>query len=111
MHAGGFLPYQIGRLDHGFRVRHETKANINSPPSSYLRRFYFDTITHASVPLKFLVELVGADRIVLGTDIPFDMADTHFEDFLSPLEVEVQAAKMINGGNAIRIFGLDDGSI
>ncbi|MFQ5856698.1 MAG: amidohydrolase family protein [Anaerolineae bacterium] len=111
VHAGGFLPYQIGRLDHGFRMRSETSAAIDSPPSGYLRRFYFDTITHASRPLEFLVNLAGADRVVLGTDIPFDMADTHFADYLSAAEVDDQAVEAINAGNAIRIFGLDRGSI
>lgn len=109
VHAGGFLPYQIGRLDHGFQVRSETSASIDAPPSSYLRRFYFDTITHASRPLEFLVDLVGADRVLLGTDIPFDMADLHFADYLSALEVEQQAVETISSGNAVRIFGLDKG--
>jgi aminocarboxymuconate-semialdehyde decarboxylase len=106
VHAGGFMPYQIGRLDHGFRVRSETSAAIKSPPSSYLRRFWYDTITHASIPLKFLIELVGSDRVVLGTDVPFDMADTHFEDYLSAAEIDHGAIEAITGDNAMRIFGL-----
>src|SRR5687768_9820199 len=57
VHAGGFMPYQIGRLDHGFRVRSESNAAISAPPSTYLRRFWYDTITHAARPLKFLIEL------------------------------------------------------
>ena len=111
VHAGGFMPYQIGRLDHGFRVRAETCADIKSPPSSYLRRFWYDTITHASIPLRFLIELVGSDRVVLGTDIPFDMADTHFEEYLSAAELDRQALEAITGGNAMHIFGLDRRSI
>lgn len=107
VHAGGYLPYQIGRLDHGFRVREETSAVISQPPSSYLRRFYFDTITHASVPLGFLIDLVGADRVVLGTDIPFDMADTKFAGYLSELGLDNETASAIDGRNAVRIFDLD----
>lgn len=106
-HGGGFMPYQIGRLDHGFRVRSETRANIDAPPSSYLRRFYYDTITHASTPLKFLVELVGADRVVLGTDIPFDMEDLNFEGYLAETGLDDHSLAAINGGNAGRIFSLD----
>jgi aminocarboxymuconate-semialdehyde decarboxylase len=105
-HGGGFLPYQIGRLDHGFRVRPETKLNISSPPSSYLRRFYYDTITHAAIPLKFLVELVGADRVVLGTDIPFDMADHHFAAYLAAARLDEQSVQAINSKNALRILGI-----
>lgn len=107
VHAGGYMPYQIGRLDHGFRVRSETNAVIDAPPSTYLRRFYYDTITHAAVPLQFLVELVGADRVVVGTDIPFDMADTRFAEYLATVDVDDQAMAAINGANAARIFGLD----
>jgi len=106
-HGGGFLPYQIGRLDHGFRVRSETKLNISLPPSSYLRRFYYDTITHAAIPLKFLVELVGADRVVLGTDIPFDMADHQFANYLAAAKLDEQTVQAINSKNALHILGLD----
>jgi len=107
VHAGGFMPYQVGRLDHGFRVRSETSAMIDTPPSTYLRRFYCDTITHAAVPLKFLIELVGADRVVLGTDIPFDMADLHFTDYLAATGLDEQTVQTITADNASRIFHLD----
>src|SRR5687768_5396722 len=59
VHGGGFMPYQIGRLDHGFRVRTEARASISSAPSTYLRRFWYDTITHAGTPMRFLIELAG----------------------------------------------------
>jgi aminocarboxymuconate-semialdehyde decarboxylase len=106
VHAGGFLPYQIGRLDHGFRVRPETRANIDAPPSSYLRRFYFDTISHAGLPLKFLVDLVRADRVLLGTDLPFDMADTNFIEHLRALPGDAESIEAITSKNAILLFGL-----
>lgn len=107
VHAGGFMPYQIGRLDHGYKVRKETSAKISAPPSTYLRRFYFDTITHATVPLKFLVNLVGADRVVIGTDIPFDMQDLYFTDYLAEAGLDPQSLAAINSGNARRIFGIN----
>lgn len=71
-HGGGFLPYQVGRLDHGHRVRPEAKGCARSP-SEYLRRFVFDTVTHNPEATRFLVSLVGADRVAFGTDLPFDM--------------------------------------
>lgn len=108
VHAGGFFPYQIGRLDHGFRVRAETRAAITSPPSTYLRRFWYDTITHAGKPFEFLIDLVGADRLVVGTDLPFDMADARFREYLSTgayaLAPATRAA--VTGGNAIALFAL-----
>lgn len=106
VHAGGFLPYQIGRLDHGFRVRSEAKGHIENPPSTYLRRFYYDTITHASRPLRFLVDLVGADRVMLGTDIPFDMADHRFQVYLDEAGVSAQDLARITSENAVNVFGL-----
>ena len=106
VHAGGFMPYQIGRLDHGFNVRQETSAHIQKRPSEYLRRFYFDTITHAPAPLAFLVDLVGEDRVILGTDIPFDMADTDFSRIIEQAQLPPNATTAIESGNARELFNL-----
>lgn len=75
LHGGGFLPYQIGRFDHGWKVRAEANARIDRAPSEYLDRFFFDTLTHDRASLEFLLQRVGADRLALGSDYPFDMAD------------------------------------
>lgn len=75
VHGGGFLPYQIGRLDHAYAVRPEPKVSLDRLPSEYLDRFFMDTITHADAQLDFLASLIGTERLVLGTDIPFDMGD------------------------------------
>lgn len=74
-HGGGFAPYQIGRLEHGHRVRPETRRLTSTPPGNLLRRLFFDTITFNPLALRYLADLVGAERIVLGTDAPFDMGD------------------------------------
>lgn len=71
-HGGGTIPYIIGRLDHGYRVRPETKT-IPKPPSEYLKQLYFDTITHDDAMLAYLVGRVGYQHVVTGTDRPFDM--------------------------------------
>jgi len=71
-HGGGTLAAIAGRLDHGYRVRPETKT-IPKPPSEYLSQLYFDIITHDDVLLAYLVERVGFRSIVVGTDRPFDM--------------------------------------
>ena len=72
-HAGGALPFLIGRLDRVHRVRTEARERLRRPPTAYLRRLYFDTITHHGPALEYLVGLVGADRVVLGSDYRFDM--------------------------------------
>ena len=71
--AGGFLPYAIGRFDHGHAVRPECRRFISRPPSHYLQRLYFDTITHSPRALGLLLETVGPERVMLGSDFPFDM--------------------------------------
>lgn len=107
VHSGGFMPFQIGRLDHGFRVRQESRVAITSPPSTYLRRFWYDTITHASAPLAFLVNLVGADRVMFGSDLPFDMADIHFQKYFAEAAFDRATLDAITGGNAAALFGLE----
>lgn len=76
-HGGGFVPYQIGRLAHGYAVRPEPKMKSASSPLDLIKRFYFDTITHHPAALRYLIDLVGADRIAIGTDAPFDMGLDH----------------------------------
>jgi aminocarboxymuconate-semialdehyde decarboxylase len=71
-HGGGTLPYIIGRMDHGYRVRPETKS-LPKPPSTYITQLYFDFITHDDPMLAYLVNRVGYKHVVVGTDRPFDM--------------------------------------
>jgi aminocarboxymuconate-semialdehyde decarboxylase len=71
-HGGGALPLLIGRIEHGWRVRPECKHLARSP-RDYLRRFHYDTITHSAEALTYLIDLVGPDRVLLGSDYCFDM--------------------------------------
>src|ERR1700755_2848340 len=72
-HGGGFVPYQAGRFVHGWHVRAEPKSKLAKPPPESLKRFYFDTIVHSKEALAFLVGNAGTDRVLLGSDYPFDM--------------------------------------
>jgi len=74
-HGGGFVPYQIGRFVHGHRVRAETRAQSTSDPRELLRRFYFDVLLHDPKAIRHLIDQVGPDRLMLGTDAPFDMGE------------------------------------
>jgi aminocarboxymuconate-semialdehyde decarboxylase len=71
-HAGGTFPWLIGRLDHGTKVRPELR-HMKKLPSEYLRRFTYDTIGHNDAINQALIDMVGADRVVLGSDYCFDM--------------------------------------
>jgi aminocarboxymuconate-semialdehyde decarboxylase len=72
-HGGGYTCFGIGRMDQGWQVRSEARVNISQPPSAYLRRFYYDCLTHSEAALRLVIDTVGADRVVLGTDWPADM--------------------------------------
>ncbi len=74
-HGGGFAPYQIGRLMHGHAVRAETRAKTKTSPKDLLKRIYFDSLVFEPQALRYLIDLVGADHICIGTDSPFDMQD------------------------------------
>ena len=71
-HGGGYLPTYVGRSDHAWHVRPDAHT-CAEPPSSYLRRLWFDSLVHTPQALRALVVAVGADRVVLGSDAPFDM--------------------------------------
>ena len=73
-HGGGYTCYGIGRMDRGWQVRSEARVNIQQPPSTYLRRFYYDCLTHSEEALRYLIDMVGIERVVFGTDWPADMA-------------------------------------
>src|SRR6185369_13854363 len=74
-HGGGLLPFNIWRLDHSYGLRPELKRTVPRKPSEYLQRLYFDTIVHSVAALEFLIKIVGADRVVIGTDYPMAMGD------------------------------------
>jgi aminocarboxymuconate-semialdehyde decarboxylase len=106
-HAGGTLPGMIGRLDHGTKVRPEL-AHMKQPPSAYLRRFTYDTIGHDDRINLNLVRLVGADRVLLGSDYCFDMGLAEPVQTVNRLTDLAQAERdQILGRNAARLLGLD----
>jgi aminocarboxymuconate-semialdehyde decarboxylase len=74
-HGGGFAPYQIGRWEHGWRVRPEPRLKIASDgPRHFFANLFFDSLTHDPVSLRMLGERMGWDHVMLGSDYPFDMA-------------------------------------
>lgn len=107
MHGGGYLPYQIGRLDHGHRVRPEC-VGCRRAPSAYLDRFWHDTVTHARKPLGFLVDLVGSTHVLFGTDFPFDMAAGPVGEQLDGIELSAGQRQAVAGGNAMSLFGIPE---
>ncbi len=73
-HAGGYVPYAMDRMDHGWKTWPGSRGRSRDLPSTYLRRFCYDTVTYTDRNLRFLIDMVGADRVVFGTDWPAPMA-------------------------------------
>ena len=106
-HGGGYTCYGIGRMDRGWQVRTEARANISQPPSAYLRRFYYDCIVYTESALRFLIDTVGADRVVFGTDWPYDMALDWPVSWILAMESLTQAEKeAILWRNLERLLGI-----
>src|SRR5262245_55115385 len=104
-HAGGVLPILIGRIDHGWRVRKETK-HLAQAPSTYLRRFTYDTIAHSKPIMEFVISMVGADRVMVGSDYCYDMGYTQPVQFVDQLNLSPEDRRMILGGTAARLLKL-----
>ena len=105
VHSGGYFPYQAGRLKHARTVRPEL-GESPADPWAYVGRLVFDTITHDRGALEYLVRRVGADNVVMGTDLPFDMATPRpMEELLAA--VDATAAKKITESNPARLFGFN----
>lgn len=106
-HGGGAMPYIGGRWDHGWRVM-EQAHSVPEPPSEYVRRLYFDTLVHCDLARAYLVDLVGADRVVLGSDYPFAMGDDDpVRTLLDSVGIAPHAKETILGASAARLLSID----
>lgn len=105
-HGGGYLLAALGRLEHAYRVRPETPRDTDQPPRGQARRFLFDTLTHDERGLRHMVDVLGSDRVVLGTDFPADMGQPDAVTSIrsSGLFTADEQAAML-GGNLARVLG------
>jgi aminocarboxymuconate-semialdehyde decarboxylase len=108
-HGGGFVPYQAGRFLHGWHVRKEPKSKLPKPPTESLGRFYFDTIVHSKDVLEFLVGNAGVDRVLLGSDYPFDMGMPDGVLQVRGLSIPAGDQSSILGGRAKALLGAAGG--
>ena len=107
-HGGGTCPLLRGRWEHAWRQHLILDTPITRPPSEHFSKLYFDTLTHSTPVLSYLVDTVGPERIMLGSDYPFGMGD-----YTPPVSVQAlprltdAQRDAIFSANAIRVFGLD----
>ena len=106
-HGGGYTCYGIGRMDHAWKVRSEARVHVTQPPSTYLRRFYYDCIVYTEDALRYLIDTDGVDRVVFGTDWPYDMAlDWPVSWILGMKSLSAEEKDAILGKNLERLLNL-----
>jgi len=107
VHGGGYLPAYSGRIDHAWGARSDARADLPEPPTSYLKKIYFDSVVFTPHQLEMLVRVFGADKILMGTDYPFDMGEYDPIGHLASVEAfDPSTIAAIAGGNARRLLGL-----
>jgi len=107
VHGGGYLPAYSGRIDHAWGARSDSQAELPQPPTTYLKKIFFDTVVFTPHQLEYLVDLFGADHILMGTDYPFDMAEYDPIGHVASVEsFDANTVAAIAGGNAKRLLGL-----
>ncbi|BBC31801.1 Amidohydrolase [Streptomyces graminofaciens] len=105
-HGGGYLPTHIGRSDHAWQARSDAGAGCAHLPSSYLKRLYFDSLVHDPHVLRALIAAAGADRVLLGSDFPFDMGTEDPVGALRAARLPDADFHAVRGGNAAALLRL-----
>jgi aminocarboxymuconate-semialdehyde decarboxylase len=107
-HGGGAFPSTIGRIQHGFEVRPDLCAVDNDvSPKSYLNRIYLDSLTHESMMLDYLVKLMGAERIALGTDYPFPLGELQPGKLIAEMPYDARTKERLLSGTALEWLNMD----
>jgi aminocarboxymuconate-semialdehyde decarboxylase len=107
VHGGGYLPAYSGRIDHAWGARSDSHGNLPQPPTTYLKKIYFDSVVFTPYQLAELVRLVGVDHVIMGSDYPFDMADFDPIGHLASVEsFDQSTVAALAGGNAKRLLGI-----
>ncbi|MET0416297.1 MAG: amidohydrolase family protein, partial [Actinoplanes sp.] len=104
-HGGGCLPALRGRMDMGWRNK-EVARTTSAPPSAFADRLYYDTAVFSAPQLGRLVEDVGANHVLLGSDFPFELADPAPRDSVRALDIPTAAARAIEWDTAAKLLGL-----
>jgi aminocarboxymuconate-semialdehyde decarboxylase len=106
-HLGGTIPYLAERLDRGVHAFKDCRANIDREPSTYLKRFYYDTVNFNQGALKLAIDFAGTDHILAGSDYPHQIGSIPMMlEAIAKLPVSDRERAAIAGGNAARLLGL-----
>ncbi len=107
-HGGGSFPSTFGRIEHGFQMRPDLCA-VDNPisPKNYLHKIYYDSLVHEPLMLDYLIKLVGADRIALGTDYPFPLGEIKPGELIESMNLDVNIKERLFSGTALEWLNLD----
>jgi aminocarboxymuconate-semialdehyde decarboxylase len=103
-HGGGALLAVRGRMRHAHGFQSQARSRLRESPEDSIRRFHFDTLTHDDALLRALIDFAGPDRVLLGSDYPFDMGDSRHVDTVRALGLPPDHEAAILAGNAERIL-------
>lgn len=101
-HGGGSFPFTIGRIEHGFDVRPDLVAIDNTiNPRKYIGKFWVDSLVHDKKTMEYLIEIMGEDKICLGSDYPFPLGELHPGKLIEKMKLSKKAAKKLLYKNAL----------
>ncbi|MBK9529834.1 MAG: amidohydrolase [Acidobacteria bacterium] len=106
-HGGGAFPATIGRIEHGFNVRPDLFTDNADGPRRYLDRMYFDSLVHDPAALRYLIDLVGGERVMLGSDYPFPLGEPEPGKLIDSLNFDEMDKEMLMHGTALKWLGLE----
>ena len=107
VHGGGYLGSYSGRIDHAWGARSDSRGDLPRPPGDYLRKIYFDTIVFTPHQLEYLVKVFDVEKILMGTDFPYDMAEADPLGHIASVEsFDASTRARIAGGNAAALLDL-----
>ena len=112
-HGGGAFPATIGRIDHGFNVRPDLCAIDNDKlPSTYLGKFWVDSLVHDRTALSYLISKIGMEKIALGTDYPFPLGELEPGSLINKMnDLSADNRDMLFSRNALNWLGIDKNSL
>lgn len=107
-HGGGSFPFTVGRIQHGFDVRPDLCAvNNDISPRDYLGRFWLDSLVHDAAALRYMIELIGPERIALGSDYPFPLGEHHPGKLIESMDFDANTRDLLLHGAALEWLGMD----
>jgi aminocarboxymuconate-semialdehyde decarboxylase len=107
VHGGGYLAGYSARIDHAWGARTDCHGDLPQLPSTYLKRVYFDTVVFGTPQLDSLIRTFGTERLLMGTDYPYDMAELDpIEHIRSVAGLDESVVEALVGGNSMRLFSL-----